>query len=130
MEKTLDFSYSWNGSPFHFKIHNKYFTSIRLHNPEKYSLNNTYSIFYNKQFIKHAKPVIIRKSSLNGLSDLFFFLDTGYSKEASLKIFGRIYKMREPDFNTMLFDVILFETVYTVGNVKPYKTHIKPVAVV
>jgi hypothetical protein len=41
---TIRFSYNWNN-----KLDNKAFTTIRLHNPKKYSVGNEYNIQINDQ---------------------------------------------------------------------------------
>ena len=107
----LNFNSSWNGSKFHNKIHNKYFTSIRLENPEKFILNKSYVIEFKHQPVKIAKIIRLVSSTLPKLSELYFFLDCGYNKIDSLKLFATMYRFNSVQLENQLFYIMLFETV-------------------
>ena len=61
--------------------------------------------------IKLAKIIRIHQTTASKLSDLFFYLDTGYSKVKSLKMIETMYRFKGNDIDSKIFDVILLETV-------------------
>lgn len=109
--EVLRFSSNWNGTAFHFKIHCNYFTTFRLHNAEKYKLNEIYNIHFCDKPVKQARIIKLITAPTSNLSDMFYFLDTGYCKEKTLKMIQKMYKLSEEDLKTTLFDIILLETI-------------------
>jgi len=107
----LRFSSNWNGTAFHFKIHCNYFTTFRLHNAEKYKLNETYQIQFLDKPVKYARIIKLITAPASNLSDMFYYLDCGYSKVKSLIMIQKMYKLSEEDLSSTLFDIILLETI-------------------
>ena len=64
--KTITFSYNWNN-----KLGRKAFTTIRLYNPNKYKIGETYNINLKKECIGAGKIIAIKnfmlKDSMNSL---------------------------------------------------------------
>jgi hypothetical protein len=104
VNETISFSYNWNG-----KLNNKAFTTLRIHNPRKYIVGKTYCIELSRK--QKGKAVLNAKRVLkiSQLNEFICFLDTGYSREETLKIIKRMYK--NINLNTALFDFCLL--VYT-----------------
>lgn len=109
--ETIDFSHSWNGTEKYCKIHNRFFTTFRPHNQTKYQKGKTYLITFKNAPVKQATIIKLKPCTVNSLSVLFFYLDTGYNKETSLKIIKTMYKLSDKDINIKLFDVILFRSI-------------------
>jgi hypothetical protein len=107
----INFNSPWNGNSLHSKIHCNYFTTIRIHNSDKYVLNKKYVITYKDKSIKMAQIIKIRQATLSTLSELYFYLDCGYSKENSIKMFETMYRLKPGQVDTLVFDVILLETI-------------------
>jgi hypothetical protein len=114
--QTITFNQHWNGSYEHSKYNNNYFTTLRLHNPNKYKLNEVYNINDRHKTIKQACIIKLVQKTAVALSDMFFYLDTGYSKEKSLQIIKTMYRFSNEEMQTKIFDVILLETIKTTNN--------------
>jgi hypothetical protein len=76
-----------------------------------YELNKTYQINFGNKQIKYARIIKLITAPASNLSDMFYYLDTGYSKEKSLKMIQKMYKLSEVDLKSTLFDIILLETI-------------------
>ncbi len=98
--QTINFSYNWNG-----KLNNKAFTTIRLHNPNKYKVGNKYDIELKNQPKGIAQLKEKRVLSLNQLNEFVCYLDTGYSKAETISIIKRMYK--NVNLKTAMFDFCL-----------------------
>jgi hypothetical protein len=106
----INFSESCNGSVVHNKLHNEYFTTIRLRNEDKWKMGIRYVINYKNKSIKMATIISIVPCSLNDFSDLFYFLDFGMSKKSSIKKMQQIYSLKDADLSIRLFNVLLLKT--------------------
>ncbi len=100
----LPFSYNWNN-----KLDCKAFTTLRLHNPDRFKVGQTYRITLNKSYKKHAKIEDIKTLLLKNISDYIAYLDTGYSKEECQSIIRKIYPNK--NFEHQKLDFILLKTV-------------------
>jgi hypothetical protein len=98
-EKIL-FSYNWNN-----KLQNKAFTTIRLHNPNKYIIGKVYDIEINDNKKGTATLQDVRVLRIDQLNDFICYLDTGYSRENTIKMLQRMYK--KININNSLFDFCL-----------------------
>ena len=110
----VNFSHPWNGTEDHFKIHNQFFTTIRRHNPKKYVKGRSIGINYKE---RPVKVCIIRKvvtSNLPGFPESVFLQDTGYNKIDSIDIFAKMYHMTPAAIQSILFDIVYFETDYCI----------------
>lgn len=99
--KIVKFSYNWNN-----KLHNKAFTTIRIHNPKKYIVGELYNIELNGRF--QGKAILQEKRVLRTiqLNEFICFIDTGYNRQETIKIIKKMYK--NLDLQTARFDFCLF----------------------
>lgn len=95
----INFSYNWNN-----KLGCNVFTTLRLHNPNKYKKGETYQIFLKDEDMGSCEIVGIMTIPFGGITEFSARLDTGYSLKECRKIIKRMYKHVEDD---MLFDFIL-----------------------
>jgi len=98
--KTIRFSYNWNN-----KLDNKAFTTIRLHNPNKYIVGNEYNVEINGKQKGVAFLQDKRTLGINQLNDFICYLDTGYNKQQTIGMLQRMYK--NMNIQTALFDFCL-----------------------
>ena len=103
--KTITFSYNWNN-----KLGCKAFTTIRLYNPNKYKIGETYKINLKKECIGAGKIIAIKNFMLKELNEFIAHIDTGYSKEECEKIIRRMYETKV-NLSTVLFSLILIQKV-------------------
>lgn len=101
----INFSYNWNK-----KLDCNCFTTLRLENHNKYKTGLNYQIHLKNQFIKVGKVVEIKVFPLRSLNEYISRLDTGYSKEETIKIINRMYPQTLYNIETS-FMLILLETV-------------------
>lgn len=95
----INFSYNWNN-----KLTNKAFTTIRLHNPNKYKTGERYAIRCNGQHKGIAILQEIRTLRLNQLNNFITYIDTGYSVPETIEILKTMYKNSRISWDTQLFD--------------------------
>lgn len=100
----LPFSFNWNN-----KIHCKAFTTLRLHQPNKYIVGNTYFIHLKGDPIKHAEIIAIKTILLKDINPFIAFIDTGYSVDECKKIIQRMYK--NSNWETQKIDFILLKSL-------------------
>lgn len=97
----LDFSYNWNN-----KLDYLAFTTLRRHNPGKYSTGKILTVSLKKDFKCTAEIVGIRTIPLEKINDFIAYLDTGYSLVECNAIIRKMY----PDAtNSTLFDLVLLK---------------------
>jgi len=96
----IGFSKNWNN-----KLNNHAFTTIRLHNPKKYVLGNTYRIELNKKPLGTAVLTCKRQLSIDQLNDFICYLDLGYSRLKAIITLRRMYK--DVNMETAVFDFCL-----------------------
>lgn len=96
----IRFSYNWNN-----KLQNKAFTTIRLHNPNKYEVGNVYEIEINDIQKGLATLQDLRVLKISQLNDFICYLDTGYSREQTIRMLQRMYK--NVNVQTALFNFCL-----------------------
>ena len=97
---TIKFSYNWNN-----KLSNKAFTTLRLHNPNKYKKGTKYSIECKGQLKGTAEIKDIRTLKISSMNDFITFLDTGYNVADTVKILQTMYK--NVNWETQLLDFCL-----------------------
>lgn len=99
------FSYNWNG-----KLDCKnFFTTIRLHNPNKYWINSIHRIFLKLEDLGTAKIVQVRTVRLDDIDAFTASLDTGYNAAQTRDLFRKMYKL-QPGENPLV-DISLFNWV-------------------
>jgi len=108
----ISFSNNWNN-----KLDNKAFTTIRLHNPNKYRQGLLYEIELKGETRGKAELREIRTLRATQFNNFICHLDTGYNKRETMEILKRMYSGL--DLETALFDFCLL--VY----VKPEKQETK-----
>jgi len=96
----IKFSYNWNN-----KLENKAFTTIRIHNPNKYVLGRVYKICLDEKIKGLAILQNKRILNIDQLNDFICYLDTGYNTTEAKKIFQRMYK--NINLQNALFDFCL-----------------------
>lgn len=99
---SIKFSYNWNN-----KLSNKAFTTLRLHNDNKYKVNSRYEIELNNQIQGVATIHNIKTLTLNQLNNYITYLDTGYNVTEAKKILQTMYKNKPIDWDTQKLDFIL-----------------------
>jgi len=97
----LKFSYNWNN-----KLANRAFTSIRLSNPRKYQIGQTYLIQLKTDELGTAKLIQKRTLNINELGEFSCYLDTGYNKQETINIIKRMYP--NVNWNNTHIDLCLF----------------------
>lgn len=85
-QNQIAFSENWNGK----LSGGNFFTTIRMHNPRKYSKGNILEVKFSNNYFKVEVEEVITKK-LNEFTDHELATDTGYGKEEALKIFQRMY---------------------------------------
>lgn len=101
----LIFSYNWNN-----KLDGKRYTTLRLHNP-KYKTGEIFEIFLGKRFKHKARIVEVRCMHLSELTEMQASLDTGYSRQETLKIIRTMYKNKSLNVDKEVFVLVLFEVL-------------------
>lgn len=99
----LPFSTNWN-----HKLGCPYFTTIRLHNPNKYRIGAVLRVLHKEQFCKYVEVLQVITTTPCKLTELVCRLDTGYSKAETLAILRKMYKNFDTE-NTKI-DLILLKT--------------------
>lgn len=94
----IPFNYNWNN-----KLDCKAFTTLRLHNPNRFRVGQTYRITLKKSFKKHAKIEGVKILLLKNVSDYIAFLDTGYSKEECQNIIKKMYPNKNFEHQKLAF---------------------------
>jgi len=100
--ETISFTYNWNN-----KLTNKAFTTIRLHNPNKYTKLLRYKIECNGKFMGVAKMVEISTFKLESLNDYISYLDTGYNTSETKELLQRMYKNKAVNWDIQKLDFCL-----------------------
>lgn len=93
----INFSFNWNN-----KLDNKAFTTIRLHNPNKYRQGLIYRIELKGEFKGRAEMKIISTFRAGQLNEITCYLDTGYNKRETLGILQKMYP--DIEIETALID--------------------------
>jgi len=82
----LEFSYNWNN-----KLDSDFYTTLRLHNPDKYVLGRIYDVKLKGK--SHHKAVLVSGKILKlaNINEFIADLDTGYSVEECKNIIKKMY---------------------------------------
>jgi hypothetical protein len=94
----LEFSYNWNG-----KLGSKYFTTIRIWNPDKYVLNGFYECHFLERHLYEAQLIAADRRKKHEFSEKEAVLDTGYPLAKLPEILERMYPNYKGDFGLYLF---------------------------
>lgn len=100
--KRVKFSYNWNN-----KLDCKAFTTIRLHNAEKYIVGEVYEIYLKDKdkwiFKGRARLESKRTFLTEKINQFVAYLDTGYSAQQTKTIIRKMYKQHNPEVDFCLF---------------------------
>ncbi len=96
----IKFSYNWNN-----KLDNKAFTTIRIHNEQKYVTGREFII--ELRGIKKGIATLQEKRvfKIDQLNEFMSFVDTGYNRGETIGILARMYKGK--DIQNTFFDLCL-----------------------
>ena len=97
----ISFSCNWNN-----KLDCKAFTTIRLHQPTKYIVGQSYEIHLKAPFCV-AEIVSIKQFKLSQMNEFMAMIDTGYSVQETIEIIKKMYP--KIDYENQLFDFILLQ---------------------
>lgn len=112
----INFSQNWAGKLFH-----ECFTTIRLHNEEKYQPGKIKEINLKGISFGYAEIVSVKKFSLIHLSDAISYVDIGKPAYYLRSILANMYANKIPIKDDTLFDhVVLRYTVRNIANQQPY----------
>jgi glucuronate isomerase len=100
---TVDFYYNWNN-----KLDNHAFTTLRFHNPSKYVIENVFRIRLKGKMLGVAELKAVKTITLHQLNPYITYLDTGYDVEQCRNILKKMYKNKNVNLETQLFDFCLF----------------------
>ena len=100
--ETIRFSCNWNN-----KLTNRAFTTLRMHNPEKYQRGTRYRIECKGQMYGVAVLHDMRTFKIAALNDFVTYLDTGYNTVETVKLLQTMYINKGIDWNTQLLDFCL-----------------------
>lgn len=101
--KDINFSANWNN-----KLDNKFFTTIRLQNKNKYQIGHYFNIYLKGMLYKKAVIKDIWVIHLGQLDQFTACLDTGYSLEQTKGILYKMYPGVEWKYQHIY--VLLLET--------------------
>lgn len=82
--ENLNFNYNWNG-----KLLCDCFSTIRLSG--RFNVNDEMNIMYKNEFITTGKIVSKVATKLEKLTEYVCYLDTGYSRSATIEIIKKMY---------------------------------------
>ncbi len=99
---SISFFYNWNN-----KLHCKAFTTLRLHNPNKYQVGQQYQIVLNKKPLGTGTVRQIKNLTLATLNEFIAQIDTGYSLEKCREIIQTMYKNSAINWDVQLISLIL-----------------------
>lgn len=97
----IKFSTNWNN-----KLDCNYFTTIRLFG-KKYGIGKTFEIVLKENHLCNAIVQDMIVTKMEYLNDFNCFLDTGYSKEETEKIFKKMYP--KIDFENEFLVIVLLK---------------------
>lgn len=101
----LKFEYNWNG-----KLNNNCFTTIRLHNPNKYAIGAKLNILLENKPKGTATILEVKPFHLEKLNEFTARIDTGYPKEQCKDMIKKMYKNKPLiNWDKQLFDLVLLQ---------------------
>jgi uncharacterized protein YqfB (UPF0267 family) len=98
--RNILFSYNWNN-----KLECKAYTTLRLHQPEKYVVGETYDIILKDEVLHTATIIDVKPLRFDQLNEFIAYLDTGYNLQECQNIIKRMYA--KVDFKTQKLALIL-----------------------
>lgn len=106
MTKNINFSQNWNG-----KLNCKFYTTIRLYQPNYYVENEMYKINLQEKYHHNGLIHSIYSSKIYDITDRIYMLDTGYKKQQAIELLQNMYKAKNIDWNTQYLNIILLENL-------------------
>ena len=108
--ETIVFNNNWNG-----KLFNQYFTTFRYYKRGKFEIGKEFQIelFKGKTRVLKFRGKIILNIvvKLHEVSELFAYIDTGYSKQDFIKLVQTMYKKFNPDYSRTNFCILLIQNL-------------------
>lgn len=115
MKKPLDFSQNWNG-----KLNCSIFHTLRA--TGRFDIGDKVEITIKGELLGSAECISkTRYENMNNIPEIICLIDTGYSKDETLIILGKMYGTDEPQI--MPIYGYLFKWIQTTAN----KKNLKPV---
>lgn len=99
----LHFSYNWNGK----LSFSRYFTTIRLHNEEKYRQGNVLEVYQGPRRMADAEVVARKTFLLKDMNAFMAGIDTGYSLAEAKAIIRKMYHNVKPSPDQVRYDFVL-----------------------
>jgi len=108
-KKAIRFSCNWNN-----KLNCTAFSTIRLWNPEKYSVGQVHSVIYETRSKVTRCPIdaeimYVRKIKGSDLNEAMCLIDTGYSLEETKKALRRMYEGKDIEVTDFAFVVYRYK---------------------
>ncbi|MGZ3999590.1 MAG: hypothetical protein ACXVIY_03130 [Mucilaginibacter sp.] len=100
----ITFSWNWNA-----KLFCKCFTTIRIHNPGKYVIGRSYDIRLNDHDMGTGIIRTISQFRLDQFNDNMALIDMGMPAAKAKATLLTMYKNKNFNWDTQLFDFILIE---------------------
>jgi len=101
--QNINFSTNWNE-----KLSGRCFTSLRIHNENKYVVGQAYTVVLNGKALGIARLIKIQYLHLRHINDWVGGIDTGYTGLETQQILKRMYIKKNINWETQLFDYMLF----------------------
>ncbi|MFZ4402100.1 MAG: hypothetical protein ACOYO1_18870 [Bacteroidales bacterium] len=99
----LNFNTNWNN-----KLQCNYFTSIRLHNKNRFE--GLKVMIQLKNECIHTETIVkIENCTLSQIGDRTAYLDTGYNRDGFVSIFHTMYKNKNIDWDKQILDVLMIK---------------------
>ena len=103
--RQLTFNYNWNN-----KLRNTCFSTIRIWQPDKYVLNEHYSVYLKQYWLGTAELVMARDFTFVYLTQGMALLDTGYTKTEVQGILRKMYEKYLRQYgNSAMFGFYIFK---------------------
>jgi hypothetical protein len=104
MDERLEFTENWNG-----KLNCSTFTTMRLHNPQKYCGGAIKQIYLKGIWKGNAKVIDVKRIYLKDINLYVAKLDTGLPIDKCRDLLRNMHKKRPINWETQLIDLCLLE---------------------
>jgi len=102
----IEFSQNWNN-----KLDCEFHVTISIHNQNRYFKGNRFKQTINKVDKNIVEVVDTIPYLLHKIPSLIFMLDTGFDKIEAIRLYETMYRNKNFDYNTQLFDIVVFKIV-------------------
>lgn len=115
VSQKINFSTNWNK-----KLYTDIFTTIRL-SKNKYRIGRHYKVFLKNTYFGIVQIKEVKIFRATKLPNITAQLDTGYSKDETLGIIKRMYRLSEREMETKELVLVVCKWVYREKVAKPWK---------